>query len=169
MLPSRQAGAWLQRRAEDVIALLLGLMFVAFVIQIVFRYFFDLPTGWTSELSVVVWLWLVLWGSAFVLRDDEEIRFDLVYGSAGPRARRVMALAFAVAIIVLYAGSLPAVFRYVTFMKVESTSYLKIRLDILYSIYVIFAVAIIARYVWSIVRIARGRDEAATPSTGSGL
>ena len=48
-------------------AVLLGLMFVAFLLQIVFRYFFNLPVGWTSELTVATWLWLVLWGSAFVL------------------------------------------------------------------------------------------------------
>ena len=31
-------------------------MFVAFIVQIVFRYFFNFPIGWTSELSVVTWL-----------------------------------------------------------------------------------------------------------------
>jgi C4-dicarboxylate transporter, DctQ subunit len=43
----------------------------------------------------------------------------------------------------LYAASLPATYDYVTFMKVERTSYLKIRFDWLYSIYLIFAVAVI--------------------------
>ena len=45
--------------------------------------------------------------------------------------------------------SLPATVKYVAFMKVESSSYLKIRLDILYSVYVFFAVAVIVRYAWS--------------------
>jgi C4-dicarboxylate transporter DctQ subunit len=44
--------------------------------------------------------------------------------------------------------SLPAVFDYVTFMKVERTAYMKIRFDWLYSIYVVFAVAMIVRYAW---------------------
>ena len=35
-------------------------------------------------------------------------------------------------------------------------SYLKIRLDILYSIYVVFAVAVIVRYLWAIVSLLRG-------------
>ena len=50
------AVAWMRRRAENVVAALLGVMFVAFIIQIVFRYFFNFPIGWTSELSVVTWL-----------------------------------------------------------------------------------------------------------------
>jgi TRAP-type C4-dicarboxylate transport system permease small subunit len=41
--------------------------------------------------------------------------------------------------------SLPASYSYVTFMKVEKSSYLGIRMDILYSIYLVFAVAVIAR------------------------
>ena len=42
----------------------------------------------------------------------------------------------------------PAVIDYVTFMKVQKTAYLKIRFDLLYSIYAIFAVAMIIRYLW---------------------
>ena len=111
-------------------------MFVAFIVQIVFRYFFSFPIGWTSELTVITWLWLVLWGAAFVVKESEEIRFDLISGAAGPRARRIMGIITGISIVVLYAVSLPATIKYVSFMKVESTSYLKIRFDWLYSIYV---------------------------------
>jgi TRAP-type C4-dicarboxylate transport system permease small subunit len=149
---------WLARRAENVAAGMLAVMFAAFIVQIVFRYFFNLPVGWTSELTVVMWLWLVLWGSAFVLTEKEEIRFDLIYAAVGRRARIAMAIVFSVAIIVLYGASLPASYAYVTFMKVESSSYLKIRLDWLYSIYLVFLVAIMVRYLWLLSRLARGRD-----------
>jgi hypothetical protein len=43
-------------------------------------------------------------------------------------------------------------------MKVEKASYLKIRMDWLYSIYIIFLVAIIARYLWLLWRLLRGKD-----------
>ena len=154
----KEVGAWLRRRAENIAAAMLAVMFAAFIVQIVFRYFFNLPVGWTSELTVVMWLWLVLWGSAFVLKEKEEIRFDLIYSAVGRRARIAMATVFAVAVILLYGASLPASYAYVTFMKVESSSYLKIRLDWLYSIYLVFLVAIIARYLWLVWRLARGRD-----------
>jgi TRAP-type C4-dicarboxylate transport system permease small subunit len=167
----RKLGRWLQRRAENVAAGLLAVMFAAFIIQIVFRYAFNFPIGWTSELTVVMWLWLVLWGSAFVLSEKEEIRFDLVYSSVGPRTRIAMAIVFALAIVVLYGASLKASFDYVTFMKVERSSYLKIRMDWLYSIYLVFLVAIIARYLWLLWRLLRGRDPEAGDVTkaSSGL
>src|SRR5207248_1033393 len=93
-------------------------------------------------------LWLVLWGAAFVVSEREEIRFDIIYGAVGPGARRVMCIITAVGLLALYIVSLPAVFDYVTFMKVEKTAYLKIRFDLLYSIYIVFAVAVICRYLW---------------------
>src|SRR5687767_3325294 len=160
--------AWLRRRAENVAAAMLAVMFAAFIIQIVFRYFFNFPIGWAAELSVVMWLWLVLWGAAFVLRDDEEIRFDLLSASVGRRARIVMTIIAGVALVVLYAASLPASYNYVTFMKVEKASYLRIRMDWLFSIYIVFLLAILARYLWRLSHLVRGREpEEADPTKAS--
>src|SRR5437764_1218848 len=98
----RNAAAWLRRRAENVTAAMLAVMFSAFLVQIVFRYLFNFPVGWTSELTVVMWLWLVLWGAAFVLKETDEIRFDLLSGMAGRRTRIAMGILAALALIVLY-------------------------------------------------------------------
>src|SRR5918994_4244164 len=157
----RVAGAWLRRRAENVAAAMLAVMFAAFIVQIVFRYFFNLPTGWTSELTVVLWLWLVLWGAAVVVREDEEIRFDLISGAVGRHGRIAMGIVTALALVILYGVSLKPSFDYVAFMKVEKSSYLKIRMDWLFSIYVVFLVAAIARYLWLLSRLLRAKDPGA--------
>jgi TRAP-type C4-dicarboxylate transport system permease small subunit len=168
---ARRLAKRLYRFAEVVAALLLATMFLAFITQIVFRYLFNFPTGWTSELTIVTWLWLVLWGAAFVVTEDEEIRFDLIYGSVGPRARRLMAIETAVAILLLYGMSLPAVVDYVTFMKVQSTAYLDIRFDRLFSIYVIFAVAVLIRYAWILwwALLGRGPEDVDPTKASSGV
>jgi len=162
---------WIRRRAENIVAVLLGIMFVAFLVQIVFRYFFNFPVGWTSELSVITWLYMVLLGSAFWLKESEEVRFDLISGALGPAGKRVVGLIVAIAAVVLFAMALPATISYVTFMKVESTSYLKIRLDLLYSVYVVFAIAVIGRYAWATVSLLRGDapEEADITKANSGL
>ena len=149
---------WLQRRAENIAALMLAVMFAAFILQIVFRYFLNWPVGWTSELTVVMWLWLVLWGAAFVVREDEEIRFDLLSAAVGRRARMAMGIVAAAALVGLYGLSLKPSYDYVAFMKVEKSSYLKVRMDWLFSIYIVFLVAIIARYLWILARLLRGRE-----------
>ena len=168
---SATAVAWMRRRAENIVAGLLGLMFVAFIIQIVFRYFFNFPVGWTSELSVVTWLYMVLIGSAFWLKETEEVRFDIISARLGPKGRRAIALVVAISAVILFGMALPATVKYVAFMKVESSSYLKIRLDLLYSIYIVFAVAIVVRYLWAIVSLLRGEapEEADITKATSGL
>ena len=154
----RAVGAWLRRRAENVAAAMIGVMFVAFIIQIVFRYLLNFPIGWSSELTEIMWLWLVLWGAAFVVRESDEIRFDLLSGAMGKRARIALGILTAMALVVLYAASFPATYKYVTFMKVERTAYLGIRFDWLFSIYLAFAAAVIVRYVWILSHLLRGEE-----------
>ncbi len=169
MTPALRAlGAWCYRRAENLLAAMLATMFAAFIIQIAFRYLINLPIGWTQELTVIMWIWLVLWGAAFVIRETEEVRFDILYATASANARRVMCVVTAVALVALYGISLPAVVDYVTFMKVESSAYLKIRFDLLFSIYVVFAIAAIVRYVWLCWQAVWGRAPTAFDPTRAG-
>jgi C4-dicarboxylate transporter DctQ subunit len=157
---------WLRRRAENICALLLLAMFLCFILQIVSRYVFNRPLGWTDEVSVLCWIWCILWGAVFVLRERDEIRFDIIYSSASEGTRRVFTIVTGIAIIGLFAIALPAVFAYVTFLKVERSAYLGVRLDYLYSIYLLFAVGVIVRYAGLTWRAIRG--EAPDISIGSG-
>jgi C4-dicarboxylate transporter DctQ subunit len=158
-------GAWLRRRAENVLVILLTAMFISFLIQIISRYVFNFPVGWTYEVSLLTWLWAVLWGAAFVTTEQEEIRFDIVHSLVPPLMRRVFAVVSGVALLALYTMSLPAVTSYVAFMKVERSPHLHIRFDLLFSIYVIFAVAVIVRYVWLTWQALRGPSPDATDPT----
>ena len=45
------AGCGAARRMS--LAAMLAVMFVAFILQIVFRYLLNFPIGWTSELTVI--------------------------------------------------------------------------------------------------------------------
>lgn len=146
----RSIASALQRFAEAVAAGLLAIIFLAFIIQIALRYLLNWPVGWTAEISVIAWLWLVLWGAAFVLKDHEEIRIDFLSASVGRRTRIAMGMLGAVSIIVLFGMSMPAAYAYVSFMKVEKSSYMNIRFDALFSIYIIFAVAVILRNIWNV-------------------
>lgn len=147
MTPATLLGT-LRRRAENIAALMLLVLFLAFLLQIVSRYLLNFPLGWTYELSVVLWIWLVLFGTCFVVRDSEEMRFDLIYGAVGPRVRRAMGFLTALVVVVLLGLSLPATWDYVTFMKVQKSAYLGIRFDLLFGIYIPFVVVMIIRHLW---------------------
>jgi C4-dicarboxylate transporter, DctQ subunit len=159
----------LRRLAEGIAALMLFAMFVAFILQVAFRYLFNWPLGWTSELSGILFLWLVLWGAAFVLRERDEIRFDVISAGVGRRARRIMGVLAAVALVVFYGLSLPAAWDYVTFMKVQESSYLDIRFDWLYAIFIVFTVAAIVRYLWLAWVWIKGGDPGDERGSASGI
>ena len=154
------AGEWLRKRAQNVIVALLVLMFVSFLLQIGFRYLLNRPLGWTDEVTVLCWVWVVLWGAAFILTDNEEIRFDILTSHVSARTRRAFTIIASVSLVLLFLWSLPGSLNYVMFMKREKSAYLGMRFDYLYAIYVIFAVAMIVRHVRLAWRAWRGADDA---------
>ena len=151
-------GRWLDRRAEDVAVALIGTMFVCFLLQIGFRYLLNQPLGWTEEVQVLCWLWVVLWVAAFILSDEEEIRFDIIYGQVPEPARRAFTVITGIALILLLAISLPASWRYVAFMKREHSAFLHMRFDFLYSIYLAFSVACMVKHVRIVWNALRGAE-----------
>ena len=149
---------WLRARADNVAVALLTAMFVTFLVQILARYVFNYPVGWTLELCLTTWLWLVFWESAFLLRDGDHVRFDMLYLMAGKRLRRSLAMVAAAGILVGFAAALPANLDYISFYKIKKSATLRIRLDYVFSIYGAFAVAVVLRYGLRLWQLARGAD-----------
>jgi TRAP-type C4-dicarboxylate transport system permease small subunit len=155
----------LRAAALDVAALLLGAMFIVFLIQIVARYVFSAPVSWTLEACLTLWLWVVFWGGAFILSERDHVRFDVLYTSVGTRLRRLFALASALAISLGMAAALPATWSYVSFYEIKRSAVIGIRLDIVFSVYLVFAVALILSYAWRAVRLIRGAHPDALDGT----
>ena len=152
------SASWLRKRAENVIVALMAIMFASFLLQIAFRYLLNHPLGWTDEVTVLCWVWLVLWGAAFILSDRDEIRFDIVYGLVSEQTRRTFTVISSLALVVLFIISLPASWNYVLFMKREKSAYLGMRFDYLYSIYILLSVACIVKHGWIAWNAFRGKS-----------
>ncbi len=155
----RRIGKWLRRFADAVAVGLLTAIFLAFILQIVSRYIIQKPLGWTLEASLLGWLWLVFWSGAFTLREDDHVRFTVLYDMARPGLKKLYLSIAAICIAGALIVSLPATWDFVSFMKIEKTSLLKFRFDFVFSIFLIFSVATIARYLWRLVGVLRGGDE----------
>ncbi len=147
---------FLRARAENVAVGLLAAMFLTFILQIAARYVFRTPLGWTLEMCLTLWLWLVFWGSAFCLRDRDHVKFDVLYLAVNPGMRKLFALTSALAIIVGIGAALPATIDYITFYKIKKSAILRIRLDYVFSIYGVFALAVIGHYAVRLIGILRG-------------
>jgi C4-dicarboxylate transporter, DctQ subunit len=160
--------AWLRRRAENFVALLLASMFATFLIQIFFRYLLNLPVGWTVEYVAIAWLWGILFGYAFVIRDVDIIRLDLVYNLAPRNARRFMDIVGGLVMAGVMTWSLPKAIGFVAFMGVERTAYMQLRFDLVFAVYPPFAVAVIVRLLLNVWHAVRGDSHFVNPIEAAG-
>jgi len=120
------------------------------------------PLGWTLELIGILWVWVIFFSCAFVVREYDHVKFDIIYLSVPRAVRRVFALLSAVAITggMIYAF-LPT-WDYIDFMRMRGTSTVsnpftgdKIPMRTIFSIYAVFMVAVAARYAWQFFDVLR--------------
>lgn len=136
---------WLHDRAKDVGVVLLMAIFFTFVLQVFMRYVAGNPLGWTLEASLIAYLWLVFWFSGFLIKDREQVYFDVLYSAVRPKTQRIFDVIAGTIVVLALAMSYPATVDYVTFMKIEKTGATQIRLDYVFSVFLIFFPFVIIR------------------------
>ncbi len=149
---------WLQRGANAVGVALFAALFCVFMVQIVARFVFNRPLPWTDELAVMLYVWVILWAAAFIVREREHVMFDLVWNAAGRRARLCMRVSGHAMIGGLAAWALPACWDYVAFMRREGTPVLGVSFMWVFLPFVLLLAALVVRSVNGIWRALHGRD-----------
>lgn len=160
--------------SEALSALMMATMFATFILQVTIRYtarlewlaeavpFLD-PSryGWTLEFCLALWVWIVFFGCATIVRQRDHVTFDLIYLSVPTRTQRVFAL---IACVVIVAGLLWSVlptWDKLSILRLKQTATLKqlvgdwVRMRDVYSIYFFFLVVVSLRYAWRAFHIFR--------------
>ena len=144
------------RLTEGIAAALLAAMFATFLLQIFSRYVMVQPLGWTLELCLILWVWIVFFGCAFVVGDRDHVRFDILVLAVPRGPRRWLAAAAALSVAAGLLWSLAPTWDYIDWMKIRRTSTVempwngdKIRLKWVFVIYAVFLVAVAARALWA--------------------
>lgn len=150
--------SWLTRGADWIGAGLFTALFIVFLVQVAARFGFNKPLPWTDELAVVLYVWVILWAAAFVVREREHVMFDLVWNMAGPRTRRVMRIVGHLMLGGLAAWALPASWDYVRFMGREGTPVLGVPFSWVFLPFVLMLAALVVRSAWGLWRAFRGLD-----------
>ena len=155
----------LKQAADALGVALFATMFGVFLVQIVARFVFNRPLPWTDELAVALYVWVILWASATIVPEREQVVFDLVWNSVGRGTRRIMRITGALLIGGLAAAALPGCWDYVSFMRRESTPVLDIPFMLVFAPFIALLVAMVLRSVWAIAQALRGRglEEAGLP------
>jgi TRAP-type C4-dicarboxylate transport system permease small subunit len=155
--PVAAAAAKLRQLAEWIACAMFAAVFVIFNFKIFTRYFEHDEAVWADEVLVILFIWIIFWANSFLVRDKEQITFDLVYRLLPATAQRYTALARAVLIGGIFAWALPGSLDYIHFLWREHTPVLNLPLDIVYSCFGIFLVAVIVRSTMSAVKLLGSR------------
>lgn len=136
------------RFMEAMIASILAVIFFTFLAQVISRYVFNSPIGWTLELINMLWLWLIFIGAGFAVREQDHVRFDMVYLAAPRKMRIVFGLISCAAIVAATIISFPSTYDWVwnSLMSRRDSALLKVPMSIVMSVYLIFLVAAALRY-----------------------
>ena len=151
--PVATTAAKLRQLADWVACAMFAAVFVIFNYKIFTRYFEHDEAVWADEVLVILFIWIIFWANAFLLRDKEQITFDLVYRLLPATAQRYTALARAVLVGGIFAWALPGSLDYIRFLWREHTPVLNLPLDVVYSCFGIFLVAVIVRSTVSAAKL----------------
>lgn len=144
-----------RKTANAIGVALFGALFCVFIIQIIARFVFNRPLPWTDELVVVLYIWMVLWCAAFVVRAREHVMFDLAYNAASANGQRVMRLVGSLTLAGLVGYGLAGNWDYIWFMRRERTSVLDISFFLVFVPFMFLLVSLMVRNMWEVWQTLR--------------
>jgi TRAP-type C4-dicarboxylate transport system permease small subunit len=147
----------LRQGAEVVAAAAFALLFLTFVVQVTMRFVFDRPLAWSDELIVILYIFVVFWTAATLLKEKDHVMLDLVYEALPAGGKRIFALVGAALTAVLLLELLPQAWDYVRFMHRERTPVLDIPFSYVFAPFLLFVALIAWRYVLKFVLLLLGR------------
>ncbi len=175
----KRLAASLRHGAEFLAALMMAAMFATFILQVTIRYTARLDWiaeaapvldatryGWTLEFCLALWVWIVFFGAATIVRDRDHVTFDILYTAVPPGVRRGFALVVCVAIAVGLVWSLLPTWDKFYILRLKQTATLKqligdwVRMRDVYSVYIFFLAAVSLRYAWRSFHVYRHGAEA---------
>jgi TRAP-type C4-dicarboxylate transport system permease small subunit len=155
------AATRLRQIADCIACAMFAAVFLIFNYKIFTRYFEHDEAVWADEVLVILFIWIIFWANAFLVRDREQITFDLIYRLLPPGAQRGVALARVILIGSIFACGLPGSLDYIRFLWREHTPVLNLPLDYVYSCFGLFLIAVIVRSILAAAKLAgpRWRDQ----------
>ena len=127
---STVAAARLRQIADWVASAMFAAVFVIFNYKIFTRYFEHDEAVWADEVLVILFIWIVFWAQAFVVREQDQISFDSSCGYCRRRRKRIAAVAAQYPDRRRLSVALPGSLGYIRFLWREHTPVLNLPLDL---------------------------------------
>ncbi len=120
------------------------MLFLAFLINVFFRYVVKNPQNWTFELSINAFLVVGLLGACAAYRTEDHVVFDLLYTRLDSKGQNILRMISYVIVIVVFSIAIPASIRYLLKLRAV-TSIMRIPLRFVFSSFPILMISTVLR------------------------
>ncbi len=124
----------INRIIDLIIVFLMGSIMVTIFLQVFSRYILRKPLGWTNEIVIYMFVWMVFFGTYHLLRNNKHIFVDLLYNKLGKNWQKICSILFYLTLILIAIILMIYGFIYVRTSFSTFSSYLQIPLGLIYLI-----------------------------------
>ena len=130
-------------------AISFSLLFIAFLIQVFYRYFL-VPLTWPLEFTLMMFVWTTLFGACYAIRDNSHVKFTLIYDNATPKVKYWMRIIGNLLILSSFIIAFVPTYNWVQFMSFKKSNVLKVPMNIVFFPYIIFMIIVIGRIAFKL-------------------
>ena len=118
-------------------------MFVTIIVQVFFRYVLRYPLVWSMEITVLGFVWTVIFGTCYTMRQRAHIRFSLFYDRIKPRPAAISRLIGNIIIVITFLSMVYASWRFSMFIGFQRTAVFRIPFTAMFLPFVYFLCSIV--------------------------
>lgn len=126
------------------------MLFLAFLMNVFFRYVLRNPLNWTFELSVNAFVVVGLLGACAAYRTEDHVIFDLLYTRLNPRGQSILRIISYVIVIVFFTIAVPASVAYLVKLRAV-TSIMRIPRRLIFLSYPLLLISTVLRSAYRLV------------------
>jgi TRAP-type C4-dicarboxylate transport system permease small subunit len=126
------------------------MLFLAFLINVFFRYVVRNPQNWTFELSINSFVVVGLLGACAAYRTEDHVVFDLLYTRLNSKGQNILRMISSVIVIVFFSIALPGSIRYLVKLPAV-TSIMRIPLRFVFLSFPILLISTVLRSAYRLV------------------
>jgi TRAP-type C4-dicarboxylate transport system permease small subunit len=151
--------------ARDIIELYIPIisflaMFIAFILQVFFRYVIRHPLTWSMEVIVVGFVWTVVFGACYTMRHRGHVKFTMLYDRLKPKPAAVIRLLGNIIIALTFISLVYATVNYALFIGFQKTAVFRISYTFVFMPFAYFLVSITGYTLSELledIRVIRGK------------
>ena len=135
------------------------IMFLVFIIQVFFRYVIRHPLTWSMEVTVIGFIWAVVFGACYTMRQRSHIKFTMIYDRLKPRPAALFRLLGNIIIVGTFTSLIYASFKFSFFIAFQKTPVFRISFTYFYLPFVYFLCSISVYTITEIIediKVLRG-------------